>query len=212
MAVTVTCRYASPDFQLQTLSNFGVIFVNLAVTVTCRYASPSCQKSLTSDWQMLGPCFRPENSKSFADSIPPCFPSEMLANLWQNPVGRMRESEKFRLFRGQHSVLFLRSCLAGFGQDFSCRDARIGAAESQSVGVGGQSSCQHLSLPHAIRWLAGSSCEHLPPAHRDLPKMNLPGYAGSDPSNSRAPLETMQRGVFLCTGLLLGNLRLPTCT
>ena len=54
MAVTVTCRYASPDFQLQTLSNFGVIFVNLAVTVTCRYASPSCQKSLTSDWQILG--------------------------------------------------------------------------------------------------------------------------------------------------------------
>ena len=132
MAVTVTCRYASPDFQLQTSSNFGVIFVNLAVTVTCRYASPSCQKSLTSDWQMLGHVYRPENSKSFADSIPPCFPSEMLANLWQNPVGRMRESEKFRLFRGQHSVLFLRSCLAGFGQDFSCRDARIGAAVSQS--------------------------------------------------------------------------------
>ena len=33
------------------------------------------------------------------------------------------------------------------------------------------------------------------------------GYAGSHPSNSRAPWETMQRGVFLCTGLLLGNLR-----
>ena len=79
----------------------------------------------------FGPIFRPENSKSFADSIPPCFPSEMLANLWQNPVGRMRESEKFRLFRGQHSVLFLRSFWADFLAVPSCRIARIGAERTR---------------------------------------------------------------------------------